>query len=263
MELQTTDIIFPEWRDENSHRNYPFSDEATLSAAGGSTIPDDVFTDARLYPIGAGPDIYLRSIKIEDSTVTVTIADGTNPALASASFDYLAAPELLEFADKYGRPAGVLVSTAEQLRLLPALFTDTVTFTYAETAFATSTIIPQPQPGVRGILLDDGSFHAEDVYLIGVKGIVLTQVDSQTIRVDVVGDPYAQQKECAVEGIVVLPFCGLKTINHIGPDPKTGDFKISPGANAPYASDNILRVRFDAGELIIETMGAAGSAKKG
>lgn len=261
MEQQTTEIILPEWRNENSGRKYPFADTATLDA-GGTVIPNDLFLDARLYPIGALPDIYLASIQIVESTVTLTIADSQTPNLAQATFDYLTPPELLEFQDQYGRPAGVLVSTAEQLRLLPALFSGLINFQPDQTPFAGSTIVPQPQPGVRGILLDDGSFFSEDVFLIGVKGVVLRKIDSQTIRVDIVGDPYAQLKECAVEGIQTVPFCGLKTINGIRPDPVTGDFKISPGANPPYAIDNILRVTFENGDLVVENVGSVGGAKK-
>lgn len=255
------DQIFEEWRDENSKRNYPFSDDASLDNGAGSLIPNDLFLDARLYLIGGDSDVYLSSIVIAASTVTVTIGDSQNVNAASAQFDYLNAPNVLEFFDGYGRPAGIIVSTPEQLRLMPALFGSSTTFTYDQTAFAASVVVPLPQPGVRGILLDDGSFFTEDVFLIGTKGVVLTQIDAQTIRVDVVGDPYALQQECATEGIAVVPFCGLKTINKIKPDPKTGDFKITPGANPPYASDNVLRVNFADGILTISEAAATGVPK--
>jgi hypothetical protein len=261
MEQQTTELIFPEWRDENSHRNYPFADEATLTSDKGNVLPNNMFLDGRLYPIGADPELYLSSIDIYGNIVTVAIGDSKQLVVAQATFDYLTPPELLEFTDQYGRPAGVLVSTPEQLRLLPALFTGTVAFSFEQTAFAASAIIPQPQPGVRGILLDDGAFFSEDVYLIGVKGIVLTQTDPRTIRVDIMGDPYAKQKVCKIEGIAVPPFCGLKTINYIHPDPKTGDFKLSPGANPPYAHDNVLRVHMEDGVLVVENMGSVGTKK--
>lgn len=254
MELAQTDIIFPEWRNQNEHINYPFSDDATMVSDGGVRIPKSLFDDARFYPIDAIAGVYLKSVRIQGNIVTLTIAD-PDKDLATGSYDYTNPQNDVAFYDEHNRPAGVLVSTVEKLKLLPAALPTSVEFTQEQAEFASSCVVPMPQVGLRGFLLDDGSYLTGDIYLIGVDGVVLTVPRHNVIRVDILGDPYAKLAECEEEGIPVAPFCGLKTINGIAPDPETGDFKISPGANPPYAFDNILRVRQTARELIIETVG--------
>jgi hypothetical protein len=253
MEAQT-EIVFPEWRNQSEHTNYPFSDRATMVSSGGVRIPKNLFDDARFYPIGAIAGVYLKRVTIQGNIVTMTIADPERE-LATGSFDYTNPGNDVVFRDGLARAAGVLVSTTRKLLLVPASFPSEVTFTQDQAEFAPSCVVPLPQPGVRGFLLDDGSYFTSDIFLVGVDGIVLTVPRSNVIRVDVLGDPYARLEECEEEGIPVDAFCGLKTINNIPPDPETGDFKISPGANPPYAMDNVLRVRQTARRLIIETVG--------
>jgi len=255
MELTQTEIIFPEWRNQNEHINYPFSDVATMISDTGVKLPKGLFDDARFYPIGAVVGVYLRRVSVQGNTVTITIAD-PEQELATGSFDYTAPLNDVAFYDSLGRPAGVLVSTTEKLQLLPASLPALVEFTQAQTELAPSCVVPLPQLGVRGFLLDDGSYFTGDVYLVGVDGIVLSVPEPNVIRVDILGDPYAKLKDCEEEGIAVVPLCGLKTINGISPDPDTGDFKLSPGANPPYAVDNVIRITQTNGELLVATVGS-------
>ena len=255
MELVQTEIIFPEWRNQNEHINYPFSDIATMISDTGVRMPKSLFDDARFYPIGAVVGVYLKSVVIQGNIVTMTIAD-PDQELAIGSYDYTNPLNDVPFYDSFGRPAGVLVSTVEKLKLLPAALPAAVTFTQKQTEFAASCVVPQPQIGLRGFILDDGSYFTGDLYLVGVDGIVLSVPQPNVIRVDVIGDPYAKLEECDEEGIPVKPLCGLKTINKIAPDPVTGDFKLSPGANPPYAVDNVIRVSQNNSELVIETVGS-------
>ena len=255
MELVQTEIIFPEWRNQNENTNYPFSDIATMISDTGVRMPKNLFDDARFYPIGAVAGVYLKSVVIQENIVTLLIAD-PNDDLATGSFDYTNPMNDVPFYDSLGRPAGVLVSTIEKLKLLPAALPASVEFTREQTEFVASCVVPQPQIGLRGFILDDGSYVTGDIYLTGVDGIVLSVPQPNVIRVDVIGDPYAKLEECVEEGIPVKTLCGLKTINKIAPDPVTGDFKLSPGANPPYAVDNVIRVSQNSGELIIETVGS-------
>jgi hypothetical protein len=258
MEAQT-EIIFPEWRNQNEHINYPFSDAATMSSDNGVRMPKGLFDDARFYPIGAIAGVYLESVNVQGNIVTIAIAD-PNGTLATGFYDYTNPLNDVAFYDAYGRPAGVLVSTVEKLKLLPAALPASSTFTQEQTEFASSCVVPLPQIGVRGFLLDDGSYLTGDIYLVGVDGVVLTVPQANVIRVDILGDPYAKLEECVEEGIPVEPLCGLKTINGIAPDPVTGDFKVSPGANPPYAVDNVLRIVQTSRELTIETVGSKAYA---
>ena len=249
---------FLEWRNNNQNVNYPFSDLATLRNTENVTLDRDLFADARLYPIGGDYGLYLSRIHVTASVLTFWLADSTEAELAYASFDFtndLLIPNDLAVTDLYGRPAGILVSTATQLRLLSGQYPagDTL-FTADQTPFASTVIIPTPQLGVRGFLLDDGQIVADNVCLVGSEGVVL-RLEDGCVRVDVVGDAYAFQKACENEGFPQTTFCGIKTINGIAPD-RTGNFWLSIGGNV--TQDNILRINQTPGVLQIKALGTVG-----
>jgi hypothetical protein len=155
--------------------------------------------------------------------------------------------------DVYGRPAGILVSDAVRLAAVVSRYGngDTV-FEPGETEFAPSVAIPLPQAGLRGVLLDDGSLLAGDIYVVGAEGVTVSY-EGGAIRVDALGDPYALIKSCDEEGVPLPRFCGLKTINGIPPD-ANGDFKLSVGAN--MAGEPILRLETDEeGDVTLKEVG--------
>lgn len=249
--------VFTEWRNNAEEINYPFSDLATLRNADNVTIDRDIFVDARIYPIGATENMFLQEIEVTDTRLIFKIGDPVLGILATGGYD-LAGPIPNEIAlfDQYDRPAGILVSEQVRLIALPAFYGKGVfRFTVAQTPFAPSVIVPTPQPGVRGFLLDDGAVVAGDVYLLGTDGIVVRFDTDGTIRVDVIGDPYARLQACREEGFVVEPFCGIKTINLIPPD-ENGNFVLTPGAN--IAPDNVVRVEFDGSIFRVRRVGAVG-----
>lgn len=250
-----TDQEFVEWRNEGERTNYPFTDTATLKSTSGQVIDQDAFYDARLYPVGSSADLYLSSIIVTEAIMTITVGNSINASLATGTYDATSGADSVFLNDQYGRPAGVLVSSAAKLQALAGqMGQGTNKFTAAATPFVPSLIIPQPQLGLQGILLDDGTLLAGDVWLIGTDGIVLS-LDRGAIRVDVVGDPYALVKACNVEGIVLEPFCGLRTINGIPPD-ANGDFKLSAGSN--LAATSVLRVNTQPASVTVNTVGAKG-----
>jgi hypothetical protein len=247
------DIAYAPWRDNNQQINYPFSDTARLSNDAGASVDHDLFDDARIYPVGGSVGLYLSRITLDGPMVTLAIGDPEHGELATVTYDANAAPEELALMDAYGRPAGILVSDSIRLAAVVSRYGegDTV-FEPAETEFAPSVAIPLPQAGVRGVLLDDGSVLAGDIYLVGADGVVVSY-ESGAIRVDALGDPYALQKSCDEEGVPLPVFCGLKTINGIPPD-GNGDFKLSVGAN--MASEPILRLETDEeGDVTLKEVG--------
>jgi hypothetical protein len=250
-------IILEEWRNSNEHVRYPFHDDATLVNGNGILIDEDLFYDARLYPIGADVGVYLSKIVVADNGITFFISDPSHGILASGGFDFDSVPDQIALADAYGRPAGILVSSAAKLGALSNVYGEgEVLFEQAQTEFAPTVVVPLPQIGVRGVLLDDGNIVAGDIYLVGTDGVVLS-IEDGNIRVDVIGDPYALAKACEAEGIPLPAFCGLKTINGIPPD-ANGDFKLTIGGNE--ATDNILRVEMDNGRLTLKAVGERGFA---
>ena len=250
-------IILEEWRNSNERVRYPFTDGASLVNSDSIRIDEDLFYDARLYPIGAGVGVYLSKIVVADNGITFFISDPQHGILASGGFEFTSVPDQLALVDGYGRPAGVLVSSVAKLGALANVYGEgEILFEQAETEFAPTVVVPLPQPGVRGVLLDDGNIVAGDIYLVGTDGVVLS-IEDGNIRVDVIGDPYALVKACDEEGIPLPAFCGLKTINSIPPD-TNGDFKLTVGGNE--AADNILRVEITEGRLTLKAVGEKGFA---
>ena len=250
-----TDVVYPEWRDGNARIKYPFADSASLSNSAGAGIALDLFDDARLYLIGALAGVYLSKISITADQVTFYVADSTG-TLASGSFLFTAAPEQVTLFDNYGRSAGVLVSTSSKLSALNSVYgLGDVLFEADQTEFAASVVILLPNAGIRGVLLDDGNMLSGDVYLVGTDGIVVRE-ENGTVRVDIIGDPYAFLRACQAEGFDIANFCGLKTINGISPN-KMGDFKLTIGGN--LAADNLLRIEQPTnGAVNIRALGLAG-----
>jgi hypothetical protein len=256
-------IVFDEWRDSNEHRNYPFSDGATLTD-GVNEIPQDLFVDARLYPIGAQGRVYLSNVRFDAPDVTLTISDTEVGVLATATFSLESLPDRVVFGDSLGRPAGLMIPVeAVGLAVFGSFGTGDTPFLVDQAEFAASVVVPTPEIGIRGLLLDDGTLFTGDIFLVGEDGIVLTD-EGGFIRVDVVGDPFALQQLCIDElcggdiancdpaTLKLLQFCGLRTINGVGPN-DAGDFKLTIGSNK--ALENVLRIEQDGAILRIKSVG--------
>lgn len=250
------ELLFPQWRNHNEQRKYPFSDIATLVNDSLVTLHHDLFDDARIYPIGGDETLYLSQIDLSVTELAFTVGTENNPAIASGSTVLPNPSDEIKLLDNLGRPAGVLVTTVLKMESLLGTYGEgSIVFQPDQTPFAPSVIVPTPQTGVQGFILDDGTLLTGNVILIGTDGVVLT-MDDGNIRVDIVGDPYAQLKKCLRESVPVETYCGIRTINGIGPDSR-GDFKISIGSGS--AADNVLRIEQDEGRLKLKAVGNPGT----
>lgn len=253
--------ILQEWRNSTKQVRYPFSDRSTLVNSNGIRIDHELFDDARLYPAGARVGLFVSSIVVADNAIAFNFSDLVTGLLATGTYDFGSTAALIKVVDNYGRPAGVLVSSADRLATLSNSFGEgTFEFEQDETELAATVVVPTPEVGVRGFLLDDGNVVSSDVTLVGSNGIVLS-IEDGAIRIDAIGDPYARLKACIEQGFDIPRFCGLRTINGIPPDAQ-GDFKILPGSNV--APDNALRVQQnESGTLSIKPVRALGVTKNG
>ena len=256
-------ILFPEWRDETKQLKYPFADRASLT---NSTleIPSWLFLDGRLYPIGGGSRFYISKITKVADVVTFTLSDET-AELATASYDISAIPASgeLVFTDSYGRPAGMLLSASQYLAIFGAMSQGTYEFDIDATEFAATVTIPQPDVGVRGVVTDDGDVLTGELWLVGENGVVLREEDG-AIRVDVVGDPFANRALCEAEEPqddpeegeaepALAPYCPVLTINKYPAD-RYGNFIMRVGANESLT--NVMRIIPGAGNVLrIELLG--------
>lgn len=244
----TEKYLFPEWRDQQMDSKYPFADNATLTN-GVDSIPRTLFADARLFVIGGGARQFLSRIRGGTTGATVYISDESEEIIASGFLDFSAIGDTIELKDAYDRPAGVLVSSPEQLATLSSWTTEDHDFTVDQAEFTATVVAPQPQLGVRGFLAE-GKLFAGDVYLVGEQGVFLT-MDGEFIRVDIVGDPRARQRFCEQLFSFDQPQF-LRTINGYSPD-EFGDFKILAGAQA--ASDTALRLVLQSNGLGLKLIG--------
>ena len=257
----TERLIFPEWRDENAKAKYTFADSATLDN-GEYQIDEAAFLDGRLYPIGGNERLYLSRITRDGDDITLGISAEGLGELATATFSVASPPDNgeLAFSDAYGRPAGILLSTPTALAALGALDQGTQAMMLAQTRFAATVVIPQPDVGVRGILTEEGDFLAGDVWLVGEDGVVLREEDG-AIRVDFIGEPYASRELCQDEEPqeggetvepILAPFCPIKTINGYAPN-DYGNLELRIGSD--QSETNIMRIIGQNGQLKISLLG--------
>lgn len=265
-------VLFPQFRDENGPTKYPFSEHALLSN-GSQVIPPETLLDACLYPAGGGERLRLSRVTVTNTTVTLTIGDQGDDQLASGAFAVNAPPALLELTDAYGRAAGVLLGAETTFGLFGSWGAGDYAFTAAQTEFAATCCLPQPQGGVRGFLLDDGTLLSGEVWLVGDDGVVLSAAsvtapdpvtrettEYQVVRVDIVGDPLFRRRLCGEQSTLFATPQYLKTLTLrdssqslvLSPGTNGG---ITLGVNNALANDTALRVRTTSDGVKIEMVG--------
>ena len=250
-------LRFPQWRNENDQGKYPFAIYATLS---NSTVlvPETLFADARLQPIGGNKDQYISKITKSDDEVVFYISDTESGVLATGTYQISTPSDrnAIALVDSYGRAAGVLVT--DSTRMLPVLgwASGDYEFTVAQTPFVCGVVTPMPRDiGLRNLRVDDTSDDAVsgDVFIVGGRGIVLELAREGTdivITVNAIGEPLYKQVIC--EGVGFLNPCKLRTINGVKPDPY-GNFQIVPCCLE--TEQTLLRVDSIENGILIKTIG--------
>lgn len=238
-------IAFPHFREEQSDSKYPFTDYATLQSSGGNvSFEKDVFVDASFYPIGGGTAIFISRVVVATNKVTI-YAETVDPAVTvSAEYNPLALPDtaILDFYDEHGRPAGVLVFDPEKIAEIYQWGFGTYTFTRAATEIVATAFVPAQEPGVRALVLADGTFITGDVCLIGSGGVVLRAENSNTIRIDIVGVPLFQREACDDAGKNKPPQKFVSTINGCPAD-EFGNFTLTATNRGVDQNDaTVLRI---------------------
>jgi len=243
-------ILYPEFRDELEFTNYPFADGASLQSPL-HTIEKDTFLDATLHPIGGRERQYISSIEVNPRRITFYISDRFNINLCSAVMDPLDPPDILKFLDAYGRPAGIMVSTPLKLARFTTWELGTHQFELGATELVASCVIPTPEPGVRGIMIETGDVFYGDVWLVGENGVVVRDDGDGNIRVDLVGEPLFNRVLCEPRDLFEPPIF-IQTINGCEPN-EYGEWHIAIGDNE--AERTIVRLYPTNGGLKLEGVG--------
>lgn len=262
----------PQWRAENQGTTFPFSESASLSN-GAQFIPAGLFVDAVVHPVGGLAGLYLSAVVVAHDLVTVYVGDEADERRCSGAFDPLHPPPSLALSDRYGRPAGLLVAADPGLGFLAAWGAGTYGFKRGQTEFVASVCFPQPDPGVRGVRLPDGTVLAGEVWLVGDDGVVLRHETAgydrgdgtvgyyEVVRVDVVGDPLFRRRLCAPADRFATP-AFVRTVTFkddrgtrvvCAPD-AYGDVKMT--VNNAAAADTVLRIRPSAAGNRIDVVGS-------
>ncbi|RIZ71239.1 MAG: hypothetical protein D0530_04755 [Methylococcales bacterium] len=241
--MNTTQILYPEWRDSNRHRRFPFDDGSTLLGSTGLRLPDGVVLDARIYPNAVDTTVYLYQLVPSGNTIVITLAIDPAVIVCTGVFDRSVQSDVVELFDPQGRPAGVLVVDPY---LLSTFVTDTISFTQTQATFAPTVVTPMPYPGVSGITIAGTStVFTGDVWLVGGEGVILSKTLDGAIRVDIVGEPLFVRKSYFDAFQEYQPLKFIKTINGLLPD-AYGNFNIVAGVvdDSIYglSTDNIVRV---------------------
>jgi hypothetical protein len=252
-------ILFPEWRQENDATPYPFAPRSTLTAESGAVIPEGLFLDAAIYPIGGGARLCLSQAVVGYDQIVLFVGDENDQSLCSGTCPTVSPDAEVALYDRVGRPAGVLVSEPARLSIIQSWGIGTHVFGLDAAEFCATCCIPTPEVGLRGILLEDGELFVGDVWLVGSDGVVLrsetpslsdengNEYTGTIIRMDVVGDPLFRRRLCTPHDLFAAPN-PIRKLRAIGPDGSEfllepddhGGIRITGGNNK--VEDTVLRV---------------------
>lgn len=267
-------ILFPQWRDSNKERNYPFSDAADLLSVDGKMLPRGVFLDAAIHFPGAEGRHFLQEVTIMGDTLGISIADDAGNA-GFGEYRVAGGTDIITLYDSVDRTVGTLVVDQEQAPLLFSLTDSSVGFDPRSTEICATCVSYLPDIGVTGISAA-GQLFSGDVWIVGGRGVVLRQMPAPhgaltgaaraeaaaadpfdprvttEVRIDMVGDPYDTLTECISnvpeddpELAAVTPNLFVKSINAgqgniLGLPDQYGNVVIAAASFEAY--DNPVRV---------------------
>lgn len=189
-----TEVLVPQWRNEQQMSRYPFTDLSSLKSSGNTLeLNDAEFVDAHVYVAGHNGRIFLGKILVGAADTVLTLTTDRGIALATATFDTAAVPEEIWFEDLAGRCAGVLVTDTENPPSWPE-----GEHNFRTNAEFVPTCISASTAGAGGsIVLESGEIFANDIWLVGDDGVVLAH-DGSVLTVHAVGDPLFKRRLCPV-----------------------------------------------------------------
>ena len=221
-------ITHPQYRSDTSESKYPFGDDCTLTTADGLKIPNDLVIDATVYVTGETAPLSLISIALKDLLATFNIGVG-QVVVCSGSVDLSADVQtgVIKLKDTLDRPAGVLILAPNGLKILRGWNQGTNLLEYNAAQFVPSCTIPDPAIGVRLLRAEDTPGMADDVWIVGENGVMVTQTTEGYVRVDIVGEPLAHRALCSTF-TAFNPPTFVTSINKIAPT-YWGGFTITAG----------------------------------
>lgn len=250
-------INYPTYYEEAVGTDYPFKSGASRSN-GTVVIENDVFVDGRLFPPLGRYDLFISEIVV-GSDVVIVLSNGAGE-VGRGSFNRATPPDYVTFSSNNVHIGILQGSPSGGLSKLAGWNDGTYAFTAAQTPFTASVVVPQPQQGVRAIVLDSGAVFAGDVTIVGERGVQFTVpriegssssdagwpnyagYQQEVIRMDVVGDPLFLRRGCGDQASEFQQDVLIARINfdgHVFTPDETGGFLIT----IAHASSNQPAVR--------------------
>lgn len=249
------------WPTAVGGNRYPFTDAAAMTSNQAVKLPAGFISDAVVYSRFGAARLYISKIEITSSTIKLVLS-GDNAELATGSAALHSTQ--LELFDKYQRPAGVIIFG--QAGEASSVLTGTHTFPPEALPFTSSCVVPIKDERLEGILLDDGSFFAGDVWMIGRRGVVLevlTPPAGTEIHVHVVGDPLYRRRVCTDENQPFIPTPSLRKVKFVLLDTANEEVDLVPDrfgnsvitTGSAEAADNVLRINIIDHGLMLSAIG--------
>lgn len=238
-----TEIFQQEWRDETVVCKYPFTDSSYLMNSGGDVIPDGLFIDLVLFPVGATANMYLYSVVVATPIITIKIAD-SNSIVCTAELDTSTQYTSINFKDTEGRPAGYAVCSVDGANALKGWTAGEHLFTVEQAEFCATVCIPTPEIGVRSFKLPDGVSFFSDVVMVAENGVSFEVDLDGHIHVNAIGEPFFKRVACENAGTAIDdgPFLKTITVNGVVMTPdSSGIFRLDVGALS--IEDTLLRAK--------------------
>ena len=181
-----------EWRNLNSNRNYPFTDQSILSY-GEAFIPQSWILDARIYARGnyamEGSCYVSKMIRTAES-VALQISNSAGELLGEAVIQFSSSADLIPIYDEE-IPTGCLVLDPARNTLLQAVTEGEYSFDSSIAMLLPSVCEYLPATQVQSI-----NGQAGTITLTGGSGIRVSRVNRTTLEISIVGDPHFNRHGC-------------------------------------------------------------------
>lgn len=205
--------FYPQWRNENSQRQYPFEDSASCTSLDGRLVLQPRWlVDAAFFVREVELPLRLGSVTLSVDSATLTIVDnnGTLVGSATATKGDVKPIRVLDDLDQW---CGTLVVGEDANYSLFTTADGTYQFGAGDSEFAVSCVLSLPSASGLSMLTNDlgQRYIPSDLILVGEGGVQLESQETtefqpngrtesvQLVRVHATGDPQFLQALCTAD----------------------------------------------------------------
>jgi hypothetical protein len=205
--------FYPQWRNENSLRQYPFEDSATCTSLDGKLkLAESWLVDAAFFVRGATLPLRLGRVTVSGDSAHLAIVDnnGAEVGLAKAIKNDL---KPIKVTNSIGQWCGTLVPGTNANYALFTAGNGTYQFNTGDAEFVVSCVLSLPTNSGLAMLTNDlgQQYIPSDLVLVGEGGVQLETMDAteyqvngtteavKLIRIHAMGDPQYLHSLCTAD----------------------------------------------------------------